>query len=214
MVQTHTKEFPAERCTTMLDRYAEVVADLKKMEEANKPLDAAKQKAIAASDAPAFGPATAKVTLVEFADFQCPFSAKASRVVQAIKAKYGTQVRFVYRNYPLAFHNNARPAAEAALAAHAQGKFWEFHDKLFENQSSLDRAALEKYAQQIGLDMTLFRKALVTKQFASKVAADMKLGGQVAVQGTPTLYLNGRRVQNPTAEAEVFKLIDEALSGK
>jgi len=214
MVQKQTKDFAPDRCTTMMDRYPEVLAELKKTEAANKPLDSTKQKQIAASDAPAFGPASSKVTLVEFSDFQCPFCSKAATVVQQIKSKYGTKVRFVYRQFPLSFHQNARPAAQAALAAHAQGKFWEYHDKLFANQTALERGSLEQYAKELGLNMTRFKKALDDKEFEKKVDSDLKLGGDVAVQGTPTVFLNGTRVQNPTDYEAVAKLIDEALASK
>jgi protein-disulfide isomerase len=214
MVQTQTKNFPPERCTTMLGRYADVLAELKKMESANKPLEPAKQQSIAAADAPSFGPADSKVTLVEFSDFQCPFCSRAATAVKELKTKYGTKVHFVFRQFPLSFHQNAHLAAEASLAANAQGKFWEFHDKVFENQKALERDALEKYAKEVGLKIDQFKKALDGKEFAAKVDADMKLGNDVAVSGTPTLFVNGKRVQNPTDVASVSKMIDDALAGK
>lgn len=214
MVQTQTKNFPPERCGMMLGRYADVLAELKKMESANKPLDPAKQQAMAAPDAPSFGPSDAKVTLVEFSDFQCPFCSRAANAVKEIKAKYGTKVRFVFRQFPLSFHQNAHMAAQASLAAHAQGKFWEYHDKVFDNQKALEREALEKYAKELGLKMEPFKKALDTKEFAAKVDADMKLGNDVSVSGTPTLFVNGKRVQNPTDVAAVSKMIDDAMAGK
>jgi protein-disulfide isomerase len=214
MVQTQTKNFPPERCSMMLGRYADVLAELKKMESANKPLDPAKQQMIAAADAPAFGPVGSKVTIVEFSDFQCPFCSKAATAVKDIKSKYGDKVHFVFRQFPLSFHQNAHLAAEAALAANAQGKFWEFHDKVFENQKALERDALEKYAKEVGLKLEPFKKALDTKEYAAKVDADAKLGSEVAVSGTPTMFINGKRVQNPTDAAAVSKMIDDALAGK
>jgi protein-disulfide isomerase len=214
MVETQTKNFPPERCGMMLGRYNDVLAELKKMESANKPLDPGKQQAIAAADAPAFGPADSKVTIVEFSDFQCPFCSKAATAVHELKTKYGTKVHFVFRQFPLSFHQNAHLAAEASLAAHAQGKFWEYHDKVFENQKALERDALEKYAKEVGLKLEPFKKALDSKEFAAKVDADAKLGSEVAVQGTPTMFINGKRVQNPTDTAAVSKMIDDALAGK
>jgi len=214
MVQTQTKNFPPERCGMMLGRYAEVLAELKKMESQNKPIDPTKQQQIAASDAPSFGPADSKVTIVEFSDFQCPFCSKAAAAVKEIKSKYGTKVHFVFRQFPLSFHQNAHLAAEAALAANAQGKFWEYHDMMFENQKSIERADLEKYAKNVGLKVDAFKKALDSKEFAPKVDSDVKLGGEVAVQGTPTMFLNGKRVQNPTDTAAISKMIDDALAGK
>jgi len=214
LVEKQTQGFTTDRCTSMMGRYSEVLAELKKMAQGNEPLDGAKQKQIAASDAPSFGPSTSKVTLVEFGDFQCPFCSKASGVVRQVKSKYGTKVHFVFRQFPLAFHVNAHLAAEAALAAHAQGKFWEYHDKLFENQQALERQSLEQYAKQLGLDMTLFKKALDKKELAGKVDWDVKLGTDISVQGTPTMYLNGKRIVNPTDYGEVAKAIDEALTAK
>jgi protein-disulfide isomerase len=213
MVETQTKTFPPERCSSMLSRYNDVLRELKRMEEAKKPLDPAKQALIAAADAPSFGPATARVTIVEFSDFQCPYCSRAANAVKQIKDKYGDKVHFVFRQFPLSFHQNAHLAAEAALAANAQGKFWEYHDKLFANQNALDRASLEKYAKEVGLKLPEFKKALDDKQFAAKADSDMKLGQEVAVSGTPTMFLNGKRVDNPTDFGGISKLIDQALQG-
>ena len=102
---------------------------------------------------PSMGPATAKVTLVEFSDFQCPFCSRAVPTLQRIAADYPTEVRILFRHNPLSFHTNAALAAEAAVAAEAQGKFWEMHDKLFANQQALDRPSLDRYAQELGLDL-------------------------------------------------------------
>ena len=214
MVQTQTKNFPPERCSMMLGRYNDVLAELKKMESANKPIDPAKQQLIAAADAPSYGPADSKVTLVEFSDFQCPFCSRAATAMKELKTKYGTKVHFVFRQFPLSFHQNAHLAAEASLAAHAQGKFWEFHDKVFDNQKAIERDALEKYAKEVGVKIDAFKKALDGKEFAAKVDSDMKLGNDVAVSGTPTMFINGKRVQNPTDTAAVSKMIDDALAGK
>jgi protein-disulfide isomerase len=177
----------------------------------NKPLSKELQATIAKDDAPSFGPDNAKVTIVEFSDFQCPYCSRAADVASKVREKYGDRVRFVFRQYPLPFHPNARGAAEAALAAHAQGKFWEFHDRLFENQQALDREALEKHAKDSGLNVGKFRQALEDKAFAKTVDSDMKLGEKVTVQGTPTMFLNGARVADPTNFDAVSKMIDEAL---
>src|SRR5690606_19664169 len=140
----------------------------------------------------------AKVTLVEFSDFECPYCSRAAQVTEQIKEKYGSKVRFVFRQFPLSFHPNAQLAAEASLAAHAQGKFWDFHDKMFENQNALDRSSLEGYAQAAGLDLTQFKAALDNNTHAERVKGDLAMGNDVAVQGTPTLFLNGQRIPDPT----------------
>jgi protein-disulfide isomerase len=213
MVETQTKTFPPERCSAMLGRYKDVLTELKRMEDAKKPLDAAKQALIASADAPSFGPANARVTIVEFSDFQCPYCSRAASTAKQVKEKYADKVRFVFRQFPLSFHQNAHLAAEASLAAAEQGKFWDYHDKMFANQNALDRASLEKYAKEVGLKPGEFKKALDDKKFAAKVDAEMKLGQDVAVQGTPTMFLNGKRVDNPTDFAALSKLIEDALKG-
>jgi protein-disulfide isomerase len=131
--------------------------------------------------------------------------------VHDLKAKYGDKVHFVFRQFPLSFHQNAHISAEASLAANAQGKFWEFHDKLFANQQKLDRESLEGYAKELGMNVADFKKALDDKTYAAAVDAEQKLGEEVAVDGTPTMFMNGKRVTNPTDLAELSKEIDAAL---
>ena len=212
MVTKQTKNFPPERCEMMMKRYDRVLKDLKRREAMNKPLDAQKQAAIAAPDAPSFGPANAKVTIVEFSDFQCPFCSRAADTVHKIKEKYGDKVRFVFREFPLSFHSNAKGAALAALAANAQGKFWQMHDIMFKNQQKLDPASLKTYAQKIGLDVPAWEKTMADKKTSEELDADMKLGQEVGVQGTPSLFLNGTRIQNPTDFSAVQKAIEQALA--
>jgi len=214
MVKTQTKTFPASRCKSMLEHIPEITADLKKMEAANQPLAPALAASIAGGSAPSFGPADAKVTVVEFSDFECPYCSRAATVVDQVKEKYGTRVRFVFRQFPLPMHANAHAAAEAALAANAQGKFWQFHDKMFQNQGKLTRDGLEGMAKETGLDVGAFKKALDSKTFAADVDADMKLGESVAVNGTPTMFINGARVANPTSFEAISAQIEGALSGK
>jgi protein-disulfide isomerase len=212
MVMKQTKNFPPERCEMMLKRYDQVLKDLKRREASNKPLDAQKQAAIAAADAPSFGPANAKVTIVEFSDFQCPFCSRAADTVHKIKEKYADKVRFVFRQFPLSFHSNAKGAAVAAMAANAQGKFWQMHDLMFKNQQKLDAESLKGYAKEAGLDVAAWEKALTDKKITDAVDADLKLGQEVGVQGTPSLFLNGTKVQNPTDFAAVSQAIDKALA--
>jgi protein-disulfide isomerase len=214
MVKTQTKNFPPDRCKMMMDKYPEVLADLKKMEMKNAPLAPEKFASIAkGSNLPAFGPEDAKVTIVEFSDFECPYCSRAASAAKAIKEKYGTKVRFVFRQFPLSFHPNAHIAAQASLEANAQGKFWEMHDKMFENQKALDRASLEASAKAVGVDVAKLKKALDDKVHAAQVDAEMKLGEEVAVDGTPTMFLNGKRVANPTDMDAISKEIDAALAG-
>ena len=130
-----------------------------------------------------------------------------------IKEKFPGKVRFIFRHFPLSFHKKAHLASQAAIAAGAQGKFWEYHDILFENQKALTRPDLEKYAAKLGLNMTKFKKALDSKTYKARVDGDLKLGGEVFVSGTPTIFLNGKRVQNWDFNA-LSKLIEAAAAGK
>lgn len=212
MVRESKAELSHDRCETMLNEYGDVLAELKQQEERSKPLSVADQAKLTQGSPPAFGPTGAKVTLVEFSDFQCPFCSRAAEVVHAVRDKYADRVHFVFRQYPLSFHDHAHVSAEAALAAHAQGKFWALHDKLFDNQDRLDRASLESYAQEIGLDMEAFKLALDDGRYAAAVDAELELGETVAVDGTPTLFINGKRVDNPTSVEAVSKAIEAALA--
>jgi len=213
MVTTQTANFAPAQCKEMAAHLPEVIADLKRMEAANQPLSAELQLAIAANTAPAFGPENASVKVVEFSDFECPYCSRAANVVHELKEKYGDKIRFVFRQYPLPMHANAHGAAEAALAADAQGKFWEFHDVLFANQRALDRDALEGHAKTAGLNLAQFKQALAGEKLKAQVEADLKLGEQAVVQGTPTMFVNGARVENPTDFAAVAAMIDAALGG-
>jgi protein-disulfide isomerase len=211
-VRQQTANFPVAQCKGMMADYAPVLEQVKKIAAANKPLPADKQAKIAAGDAPAFGPKDAKVTIVEFSDFQCPYCTKAAETANEIKKKYGDKVRFVFRQFPLDFHKQAHGASQAALAAHAQGKFWPYHDALFANQSALQEPDLEKYAKQVGLNMAAFKSAVTQKTYTKAVDADLELGKEVSVEGTPTMFLNGKRVPNPTDFDAVAAMIDKELA--
>jgi protein-disulfide isomerase len=169
-------------------------------------------RALLAGSPPAFGPETAKVTIVEFSDFQCPYCAQASETVKQIRDKYGDKVRFVFRQFPLSFHQNAHGAAEASLAAHAQGKFWPYHDRLFQKQGSLDRKSLEAYAQEVGLDLPAFKRSLDDGTFDGQIDTDVALARDAKVDGTPTMFINQQRAPNPTEFDAVAPMIEAALA--
>lgn len=213
MVEAETPKMPPEQCEMMANQYDQVLAELVAMEARNKPLDADKAAKIAgvAGEVPSYGPADAKVTVVEFSDFECPYCSMAANAVNELKASYGDRVRFVFRQFPLSFHQQAHLASQAALAANAQGKFWEYHDKLFANQKALGRQDLEKYAEELGLDMDAFRKALDEGTYKATVDAELELGGEVFVSGTPSVFVNGTRIANGTDTASIKAEIDKAL---
>jgi protein-disulfide isomerase len=162
-------------------------------------------------EGPMKGPAQAPVTIVEFSDFQCPFCSRVVPTVDKVMKDYPTQVRLFFRHNPLPFHDKAPLAAEAAVAAEAQGKFWEMHDKMFANQQALDRAGLEKDAQEIGLDMNKFKTALDTHSGKARVDADLAAGKQIGVQGTPNFFIDGRNVTGAQPYEEFKKVIDDEI---
>jgi protein-disulfide isomerase len=173
---------------------------------------AAVRKIDVPAEAPAFGPKHAKVTIVEWSDFECPFCSRVVPTLQKIKETYGKDVRVVFRHQPLPFHANAKPAAEASLAAHEQGKFWEMHDKLFSNQKALDRATFEKYAQELKLDMGKFKAALDSGKYRAQVEADSAAGSAVGANGTPTFFINGRQFVGAQPFENFKQAIDEELA--
>jgi protein-disulfide isomerase len=211
MVRNRTKSFPPDRCTQMMGKYPQVIAQLKKMEAKNKPLSPALAAAMGKTNAASFGPKNAKVLIVEFSDFQCPYCSRAAKAANQIKAKYGKQVRFVFRQFPLGFHKDAHLAAQASLAADAQGKFWAYHDILFENMKALKRDNLDAYAKKLGLNMAKFKKALDEGTFKKAVDADIAIGKSVNVSGTPSMFINGARVANATDFGSLSKEIEAAL---
>ena len=150
--------------------------------------------------------------MVEFSDFECPYCTRAAEVANQIKQKYPKDVRFIFRHFPLSFHKKAHLASQASLAANEQGKFWEYHDLIFANQRALDRADLEGHAKKLGLNMKKFNAALDSAKYKAAVDGDLKLGGLVAVNGTPSMFINGKRIANPTDMANVSKVIDAELA--
>ncbi|MFO0574127.1 MAG: thioredoxin domain-containing protein [Polyangia bacterium] len=174
---------------------------------------------IAPGDGPSLGPKDAPVTLIAFSDFQCPFCGRVVPTLKRIHERFAGRVRVVFRNYPLPFHKDAWVAAEAALAAHSQGRFWPMHDKLFENQAALDRASLERYAQELGLDLSRFKADLDSRRFRAAVQADIDAvrslpDGVGAGFGTPTFFINGRKLVGAYPYERFEELINEALRDK
>lgn len=147
-------------------------------------------------DSPARGPEAAPVTIVEFADFQCPLSARALPTLRQVMAAYPDQVRLVFKHFPLAIHPDARRAAVAAEAAREQGKFWEMHDLLFQNPASLERAELVAHAASLGLDVARFEKDLDSPELAARVDRDAAEAMRVGATATPTFFVNGRRMES------------------
>ena len=134
-------------------------------------------------------------------------------MVDQVLEAYPKDLKLIFKQFPLPMHSNALPAARAALAAGKQGKFWEMHDKLFANQRALTMDDLKKYAQEIGLDMATFEKDMASPEVQKEIDDDTKLAQQSQVSGTPTLFLNGKRVSNRSADG-LKQMVDEALKPK
>jgi protein-disulfide isomerase len=166
-------------------------------------------------DSPVKGPPDALVTIVESSDFECPYCKRVGPTMKQIEEAYAGKVRFVFKQNPLAFHPKAMPSALASEEARAQGggaKFWAMHDKLFEAAPNLDRASLEKAAQELGLDMAAFRKALDEKRHEARILRDQALVNSLGAGGTPAFFVNGRKISG-AVPFETFKpVIDEELA--
>jgi protein-disulfide isomerase len=159
------------------------------------------------------GDANAPVTIVEFSDFQCPFCKQAEGTLQAVIAKYGSKVRLAYMDFPLReIHPRAQAAAEAARCAHEQGKFWEYHDVLYADQSKLDTPGLIATARGLGMNEQTFQSCLDSGKFKSKIEADLAEGQKVGVSGTPGFFINGVFLSGAQPQAEFERIIDTQLA--
>jgi protein-disulfide isomerase len=169
---------------------------------------------VEAAGRPTRGPASAPVEIIEFSDFQCPFCLSAFPTVKRVLSTYGDKIRFTYRHYPLPNHPNARPAAEAAACAAEQNRFWEYHDRLFENQGKLSAGDLKQHAVNLDLDSQAFNACVDGRKHQKDVENDIAAGNAVGVNGTPAFFINGRPLSG-AQPFEVFKrVIDEELARK
>jgi protein-disulfide isomerase len=162
-------------------------------------------------NSPERGPKTAKVTVVQISDFQCPYCGRVEPTISDLEKEYGKDIRIVWKNDPLPFHQNAMPAAKAAMAAAAQGKFWEMHDKLFADQAHLDPATFDKYAQEIGLNMSKFKAAMSDPAVESEIKADAATASKFGVQGTPGFFINGRPLRGAQPKEQFKAIIDKEI---
>jgi protein-disulfide isomerase len=158
------------------------------------------------------GSAKAPVTLVEYGDYECPYCGEAYSVVKELQERLGDQMRFVFRNFPLAqAHPHAEHAAEAAEAAAAQGKFWEMHDMLYENQDALEDEDLVRYARALHLDVPRFVKEMEAGIYTERVREDFRSGVRSGVNGTPSFFINGARHDGAYDLASLLAAIEEAV---
>lgn len=162
---------------------------------------------------PSRGPKNAKVTLVEFSDYECPFCGRFyEEALPVLLKEYGDKVRFVWKDFPLPMHSNAPKASEAAHCAGEQGKYWEYHDVLFQNQRALSIEALGDYAKRLSLDAEDFNTCLNSGKFAKKIKDDMNLGRSLGINGTPSFFVNGERIVGAQPVEEFKRRIDAILA--
>jgi protein-disulfide isomerase len=176
-------------------------------------LEPPRQK-VASAGHPTKGPKDAPIEFIEFSDFQCPFCQRANPTVEQVLKTYGSQIRFVYRHYPLPNHPNARPAAEAAACADEQGRFWQYHDELFAKSNQLTDADLKEHAAAVGLDAARFAACVDGHRFKNQIDQDIKEGNDAGVSGTPAFFINGRALEGAQPFEAFKRVIDEELAAK
>lgn len=188
--------------------------------EAQKPIaeqreeDASRVYEVDIDDDAIKGNPDAKITIIEFSDYQCPYCAKAEATLKKIAENYSDKVRFVYRDFPLDFHDNAQKAAEATECAKEQGRFWEYHDLLFAKQDkwSEDSKEFKKYAKDLGLNESQFAQCLDSGKYKEEVKKDLSDGEAVGVSGTPAFFINGRKLVGAQPYEEFKNIIDDELA--
>jgi protein-disulfide isomerase len=160
---------------------------------------------------PGRGPSNARVVIVEFADFQCPYCSKASEIVKKVAAEYPADVRVVFRHFPLSNHPLAPKAAEASACANEQGRFWEYHDHLFANPRDLDETALKAHAVTLGLEVKPFVECLESGRMKALVEKDRKAGEALGINGTPAFFINGLPLAGAQPEEAFRRAIEREL---
>ncbi len=161
---------------------------------------------------PVHGAKDAVVTIFEVSDFQCPFCGRVGPTLKKLQEEYPNDVRVVWANQPLPFHDRAKPAATAAAAAHRQGKFWEFHDKLFANQRDLTDDNFQKWAKELGLDVAKFNADLKDEAIAKQIDRDIAIANALGARGTPAFFINGKLLSGAQPYENFKKEVDEAIA--
>ena len=169
---------------------------------------------ISIAGSPAKGPANAKITIVEFSDFQCPYCIKAIGHLDAALKAFPKDVRLVYKHFPLESHGQARMAAQASLAAEQQGKFWPMHDRLYAQSRQISRMNVLNWAKELGMDMPKFVAALDSAAVKGQVDRDVKEGDRIGVQGTPTVFVNGKKYQGALDPGVFLPVLTKELTGQ
>ncbi len=176
-------------------------------------IDAPRRDVEIDSSDPSLGRASAPVTLIEFSDFQCPFCQRVAPTIKKIRDTYGDKVRIVWKDFPLTqIHPQAFKAGEAAHCAGDQGKYWEYHDRLFANQGQLQPEELKQHAAALGLDAAAFNACLDSSKYGERVRDGVAQGTRLGVNSTPTIYINGRVLSGAQPYEAFVSVIDEELA--
>jgi len=162
---------------------------------------------------PVKGLPTAKVTIIEYSDFQCPFCRRGRDTMLEVTKLYPNDVKLVFKNLPLPMHKEATPSAKAALAANKQGKFWEFHDALFDNQDKLNAAFYEETAKRLGLDLAKFKTDMASEEIAQQIKEEAEVANKLGINGTPGFFVNGVAVRGAYPVNHFKMLVDRWLKG-
>ena len=162
-------------------------------------------------NAPTKGPKDAKITIVEYSDFECPFCSRGANTIEEVLKAYPNDVKVAFKNLPLPFHKNAKPAALAALAAGRQGKFWEMHDVLFQNQRALTPELFNSTAEKLGLNMDKFKADMAHPVLSKQVDDDAKEANKIGITGTPGFVVNGVLVKGAYPLSHFQSIIDRQL---
>jgi protein-disulfide isomerase len=170
----------------------------------------AERTSLTVDDAMCRGPKNARVTVVEFSDFECPYCRVARPLLEGLASDAG-QVRLCFKPFPLKVHAHAEQAAQAAYYAKAQGKFWPMRDALFDHQDALELEDLKRYATELGLDSSAMAEAVGMRAFGPQVEASKAEGKQAAIKGTPSIFINGRRYELPMDSNDLVHAIDDEL---
>ncbi|MFZ2620801.1 MAG: DsbA family protein [Alphaproteobacteria bacterium] len=200
LIQAYIQQHPAEMMTAMA-KYQQQM----KVKAAAALIDA---------HTPVSGSANAPITIIEFSEFECPFCGRAQPTLQALREKYKGKIRFAYKHMPLSFHKNAMPAAQAAQAAHMQGKFWEFSQDMWQNQSRLSDKLYVQTAEKLGLNMAKFNADRASSAVAKIVADAQESGAAMGVQGTPHFLVNGEELSGAQPLEAFVAIIDSLLAAQ
>jgi protein-disulfide isomerase len=202
------------RNSKMQERLAAFIAELKAKHKTTIALKPPVVEVATAGRPERGAGAKAPVTIIEFSDYECPFCKRGEDSITKVMQTYGDKVRLVFRDFPLPMHPNARPAAEAAHCANEQGKFWDYHAKLFANQNALGEDKLKQYAKDVGLDSAKFDECLAKKPGKAANDKDIADGGEVGVTGTPAFFINGRMLSGAQPFEKFKEIIDDELASK